>query len=40
MNFAIARRFVDLECFVFLDESGAKTNMNLAQTWRFGRIEM
>jgi len=27
MNFSIARRFVDLECFVFLDESGAKTNM-------------
>ena len=26
-NFAIARRFVDPEQFVFLDESGAKTNM-------------
>jgi transposase len=27
MNFAIARRFADLDQFVFLDESGAKTNM-------------
>jgi len=27
MNFAIARRFVDLDQFVFLDESSAKTNM-------------
>ena len=26
-NFAIARRFVDPEAFVFLDASGAKTNM-------------
>ena len=26
-NFAIARRFVDQDQFVFLDESGAKTNM-------------
>jgi transposase len=26
-NFAIARRFVDPQRFVFLDESGAKTNM-------------
>lgn len=27
MNFAIARRFTDLDQFVFLDESSAKTNM-------------
>ena len=27
MNFAIARRFADLDQFVFLDESSAKTNM-------------
>ena len=27
MNFVIARRFADLERFVVLDESGAKTNM-------------
>lgn len=27
MNFAIARRFADLNHFVFLDESSAKTNM-------------
>ncbi|MCH7840645.1 MAG: transposase [Planctomycetes bacterium] len=27
MNFAIARRFADLNQFVFLDESSAKTNM-------------
>jgi len=26
-NFSIARRFVDPSKFVFLDESGAKTNM-------------
>jgi len=33
-NFAIARRFVDPEQFVFLDESGAKTNM----TRLYGRV--
>ncbi len=27
MNFAIARRFADIDRFVFLDESSAKTNM-------------
>ena len=27
MNFVIARRFVDIERFIFLDESSAKTNM-------------
>jgi len=27
MNFGIARRFVDIDQFVFLDESSAKTNM-------------
>ena len=27
LNFAIARRFADIDQFVFLDESGAKTNM-------------
>jgi transposase len=27
VNFAIARRFVDPNCLVFLDESGASTNM-------------
>ena len=32
-NFAIAKRFVDPDRFVFLDESGAKTNM----TRRYGR---
>jgi len=27
LNFSIARRFVDIDSLVFLDETGAKTNM-------------
>ena len=33
LNFAIARRFVPVDSFVFLDESGAQSNM----TRRYGR---
>lgn len=32
-NFAIARRFVDPSAFVFLDESGARTNMTRLYGW-------
>jgi transposase len=32
-NFTIARRFVDPGSFVFLDESGAKTNMTRLYGW-------
>lgn len=32
-NFTIARRFVDPWSFVFLDESGAKTNMTRLYGW-------